>query len=558
MRVPAHTYLGQSDTTTEALACLRRDLLSGETVCDEEHRISIWQALLLPEDQEPLTSDVIRRSRDQANGLHSKYAKCRPETEVDPLSDSPAWTTYYRDEELLATIEQDCARISPDIQWFQGSEQQTILKDCLFIWAKDNAHISYKQGMHELAAIVLWVVLHGPATEYHFQDTYAIFSKILLQITGYYVVSKPCVSGILEHADRIQAGLLPILDAELARRLEQLSIEPQLYCMKWLRLMFSREFPLHMVLSLWDNLFAADKTLELMDLICCAMLIRIRDGILKNDYNTVLTTVLHYPDSEDDPRSFVLDALVLRKQLHTAQGVNRIAKGENHDLVSSSTSNSVQKSLPVGSHAIGALLEQTDKLGINSYVRGAVEEVKRNVTPMIAETRQALHRVQSRDTNLVPNNNEGAHLRRDRELAAILALTISNLKNGDPIEENIKRLEDIKLVLQGRKELTNLSSSHTSIETPINIRPSSAPQALNSSSTSSRVSMPLRIPAIRSKAVSPARSISVEIAEPTTTDKEIPLSNSPKRGSLKKASDYGFLFSEDKPFASTFNKPRKL
>jgi TBC1 domain family protein 5 len=45
---------------------------------------------------------------------------------------------------------------------------------------------------------------------------------------------------------------------------------------RWIRLLFGREFALNDVLKLWDKLFAEDPDLELVDMICVAMLIRIR------------------------------------------------------------------------------------------------------------------------------------------------------------------------------------------------------------------------------------------------------------------------------------------
>lgn len=45
---------------------------------------------------------------------------------------------------------------------------------------------------------------------------------------------------------------------------------------RWIRLLFGREFPFDQLLTLWDALFAHDPNLELIDLICVAMLLRIR------------------------------------------------------------------------------------------------------------------------------------------------------------------------------------------------------------------------------------------------------------------------------------------
>ena len=50
-----------------------------------------------------------------------------------------------------------------------------------------------------------------------------------------------------------------------------------LFCSRWLRLLFTREFSMPDALKLWDGLFACDSTLHLVQWVCVAMLIRIRN-----------------------------------------------------------------------------------------------------------------------------------------------------------------------------------------------------------------------------------------------------------------------------------------
>lgn len=45
---------------------------------------------------------------------------------------------------------------------------------------------------------------------------------------------------------------------------------------RWIRILFGREFPFDSLLLLWDILFAEDPGLDLVDMICVAMLLRIR------------------------------------------------------------------------------------------------------------------------------------------------------------------------------------------------------------------------------------------------------------------------------------------
>lgn len=45
---------------------------------------------------------------------------------------------------------------------------------------------------------------------------------------------------------------------------------------RWIRLLFGREFAFDDLLRLWDLLFAEDPALDLVDLVCVTMLLRIR------------------------------------------------------------------------------------------------------------------------------------------------------------------------------------------------------------------------------------------------------------------------------------------
>lgn len=46
---------------------------------------------------------------------------------------------------------------------------------------------------------------------------------------------------------------------------------------RWLRLMFTRELPFALALRLWDGIFAEDPGLGIIDHICVAMLLLIRN-----------------------------------------------------------------------------------------------------------------------------------------------------------------------------------------------------------------------------------------------------------------------------------------
>ena len=543
MPVPAHSYLGTGSTTSpEALSCLRRDIVSGESSCDPANRASIWRALLV-NDQE-YTPDLTQARRSRAADLRAQYSLRKPDAELDPLTESPDWTQYYKDEELRSVIALDCARIFPDEPWYQEMPQQTVLLEVLLIWCKINVAIGYRQGIHELAGIIVWVVFQDDASAgKEFEDAYTIFSAIMMNAKAFYAREADGSASITAHANHIQNDLLAVLDQGLCSHLKALGIEAQLYCTKWLRLIFSREFQFDDVLLMWDVLLAADASLYLMDYVCCAMLLRKRSAIMASDYNTSLTLLMRYPAQKTNAASFVQDALHLRNYFTPNGGQAIIDRYSDGKIVN-------DKPLELGLHkgySLGALLSQTEKLGINSYVRGAVEEVRRNVTPMLSDPRQAL-RNGSREGSYTTPATDTFH--RDRELASLLSAAIQGLRHGDTQASTITRLEDIRSVLQGQKTVAQLNAKQ-SVPDKASLRPSSAPH--HATPVVIRARSPIRIPAIKSRAPSSRPTTASSLGE---DDQDIPLSVSPTKSGSKqvKKADFAYLFGPDT--TSTFNRSR--
>lgn len=560
MLVPALNYLGDVSTSHEAIECLRRDLVSGETSCDALHRARIWKALLLSRDETEFSQQFVEDSRARVKALRESYMQMKPDETFDPLSESESWSTYFKDQELRTVIMQDCLRVFPEQPWFQGQEQQAILQDCLFLWSKENAAISYKQGMHELAGIIVWVTMHDSTyvPENVLCDTYLLFEALLRSAKDFYATSSSGSSAILNRIETLHTGTLQTVDQELWSRLRDLNIEPQLYCMKWLRLIFSREFPFEDVLVLWDHVFAADPSLKIVDYVCCAMIMRIRQEILCNDHTVALTTLMRYPPPKTPPASFLQDALHLQNFCFAQGGSQIIQRYHEGTLVDTEALALDLKPGPVQGYTIGSLLERTDALGLNGYVRVAVDEVRRNVTPLLNETKHVLARTHSRDSTPNSSNSSDANIHRetrDRELAMVIATAVANIRRGDRFDNSLASLEEVKLVLLGRKSISQISKG-LAFNSP-QARPSSAPQPVASSSAARRALSPIRMPAIRTKARSPGRTAAIDSAtESSNGHEDIPLSVSPERSSHKKAADYSFLFGNEEPAVSTFNRSR--
>ena len=192
----------------------------------------------------------------------------------------------------------------PESAYFREPSTQKRLLHILFIYCKLNRDISYRQGMHEVLAPILWVVycdaidptiqssqpdgeplLTWLDQDFIEHDAFTLFAIIMQAVRTFYEVgssSEPITTGLLNHSPiverskRVHEVYLQQADPELAEHLTAIEILPQIFLIRWIRLLFGREFPLDDVLALWDSLFAEDPALDLVDLISVSMLLRIR------------------------------------------------------------------------------------------------------------------------------------------------------------------------------------------------------------------------------------------------------------------------------------------
>ena len=140
----------------------------------------------------------------------------------------------------------------------------------------------------------------------------------------------PSLSPLLALCARVQHRWLRQADPECHARLATLGIEPQLYAMKWARLMFGREFHIDDVSLLWDALFAmraAGREPSLaadgwtnaplpqsIELVAVAMVVREREFLMSRDYSQALKRLMKYPPVEN-VLSFAARARAMRRMM---------------------------------------------------------------------------------------------------------------------------------------------------------------------------------------------------------------------------------------------------
>ncbi|KAJ2878621.1 hypothetical protein FB639_003326 [Coemansia asiatica] len=287
---------------------IHMDLLPAENFGQEDEECSgVWEAASTKErnnytalrkqfliDPDSLSSG----SNWQGEGMH-------------PLSldeDSP-WARYHADQELRSTIALDVARTFPDEEYFRQGRVQRMLGDILFVYAKMHSGLRYRQGMHELLAPLLLAVDVDAVSEGAFflsrildrryveHDAFALFDRLMRLCAPWY--QAPTAAAVTPLVAQCQHILqkLALVDSELAEHIKSLDIEPQLFGLRWLRLLFGREISsLHSLMQLWDALLS-DRAgvLRLVDWVAVVLLLANRRLLVQADYADCLATLLHLP-----------------------------------------------------------------------------------------------------------------------------------------------------------------------------------------------------------------------------------------------------------------------
>uniref|UniRef100_A0A914CC24 Rab-GAP TBC domain-containing protein n=1 Tax=Acrobeloides nanus TaxID=290746 RepID=A0A914CC24_9BILA len=331
---------------------------------DSHIRSVVWRVLLkcLPIKSSEW-SEILNRSRNFYGSLKKKLST-NPREDIfnfDPELNNPLslqaenpWQKYFVDAELRDCINKDVERTFPEMQFFQSEQMRKMMSDILFVYSKQNDQLSYRQGMHEILAPLLFVLYFDHESYAHFKeqsgisdltneqrnlldtindprflehDAFAMFRQLMMMLEKWYIntddygsdnssiapLSKDRIGGVpfcksknpgpnselIEKLNMINDVMLREIDPALWRHLNSLEITPQIYGIRWLRLMFGREFPMHDLLFLWDAILADRPQLVLVDYIFIAMLVLIRHLLLCSDYSTCLQYLMRYPPTAD-------------------------------------------------------------------------------------------------------------------------------------------------------------------------------------------------------------------------------------------------------------------
>ena len=245
----------------------------------------------------------------------------------------------------------DLERLYPGDPFFSSQPVQECLRRVLLVYSLRFPSLAYRQGMHEVAAVLFNVLYKDacgsrPITElvvppmhagvdsdagvcsdrYVEHDCYALFHAVMgvptddasaldsmthlargggLCLCRYYQDAPPAPPGgtsrkapVHEALARIWATLGAV-DAQLHAHLSDTGVQPQLFLLRWLRLLFGREFHTDDVVAIWDVLLEHNGA-DLTEAMAVAMVLFLRAQLLAApDFAAQLRRLQKFPPVED-------------------------------------------------------------------------------------------------------------------------------------------------------------------------------------------------------------------------------------------------------------------
>ncbi|GIX64460.1 GTPase-activating protein, putative [Babesia caballi] len=274
-----------------------------------------------------------------------------------PVERNP-WELSQRLRELLDEIWQDVERTYQERSLFTSDRVRKTLQNVLYVWSREHDYISYRQGMNELLAVVYIACYRDQVrgaeadSSSHFAvicssdmrdleaDAYTLFDTLMcpemqlmfdnsagrMPLVRNSRNSSVNLAKLASHSSRskidahnsfiartkfVYSRILKAYDLPLYNHLQNMEVEPHVFLMRWIRLIFSREFNVNETLHLWDAVFSdhflttvdcrdpPEFQYEIIDFFAVAMMSYVRLNLLENDINYCLQRLFKFPPIED-------------------------------------------------------------------------------------------------------------------------------------------------------------------------------------------------------------------------------------------------------------------
>uniref|UniRef100_A0A3Q3JY27 Rab-GAP TBC domain-containing protein n=1 Tax=Monopterus albus TaxID=43700 RepID=A0A3Q3JY27_MONAL len=239
---------------------------------------TLWESFL--KKQREVYSQFLKEMIIQPGIAKANLGLSREDVTMEdqPLNPNPdsRWNTYFRDNEILLQIDKDVRRLYPDMAFFQRPTEYP----CQLILDPQNDYETLRRRVEQ-------TTLKSQTVNRNRSGVTNVTLNVLIS-------NQPFIKCVITaYKYSVWGKMLTQMTS-----VEEQNIKPQYFTFRWLTLLLSQEFLLPDVIRIWDTLFSDEDRFHFLILVCCAMLILIRDNLLVGDFTVNMRLLQDYPISD--------------------------------------------------------------------------------------------------------------------------------------------------------------------------------------------------------------------------------------------------------------------
>ena len=263
----------------------------------------------------------------------------------DPLGTSGkggAWDNFFDENDIKHLIQIDVDRTFQERDLFCEYSIKEIEKNILYIFSKENSPTSYKQGMNDILAMIIFTLypfytksnnkkynnelfeqwINNPTnyindiycffndeTEFE-SDIYYLFYNIMkLGVNKFYedidTKKNPeeTKTYLIKRCEKVSEQRLKIYSSRLYYHFVNIGLDCGIILQRWIKCLFTREFHPQDCSIIWDAILASEvefpsNELIYIDYFSLAMMDFISDELLRKDQNECFKRLFQYPPLE--------------------------------------------------------------------------------------------------------------------------------------------------------------------------------------------------------------------------------------------------------------------
>ena len=289
---------------------LRNICWNGIPFEDSLIRAECWKILLgLYPLKKELKLSTIQRKKDEYDDMCKVYSNAL--SNPDSIMNEEELKTYKQ-------IQKDIPRTMPESSLFQNEKVQFMLTRILYIWSLRHPASGYVQGFNDLCIPFLIVYFlekfpkknvdtilkldnnefkelsHEILDELE-TNVYYSLTKLLDRIQTNYTHNQPGINKMIKKMELI----IQKVDPKLYDYLRNYEIDYVQFCFRWMNCFLIREFPVKLILRLWDTYFSEEKGFSEFHLYVCACLLLSFSEKLKSmtEFQEVIVFLQNLPTS---------------------------------------------------------------------------------------------------------------------------------------------------------------------------------------------------------------------------------------------------------------------